>query len=81
MSTILTQYVDTLADHEKMAIIRSYEQFEKDGFIGDEPVRQHALRLIKEYGLSNDHITMWMREVAVECFRFYAKKYIEAYTA
>lgn len=63
------QYIAALSISETKELFHSYEKFERDGFIGDEPIRQHALRFIEQAGIPNSHITMWMRELAFEALR------------
>lgn len=69
----LREYVEeVLHDDERHAIIESYEQYERDGFIGDAPVRNHARAFIVSLGIVGyDHITLWMEKLAMECYRHY----------
>jgi hypothetical protein len=74
----LQGYVANLTDDEKVKIIRSYEQFELDGFIGDAPIRSHTTAVLDKMGISKDHITMWMQQLAFECYRHFANAHLDA---
>lgn len=72
----VTQYVDALSSDDRHAVIASYEQFERDGHIGDEPIRIHARQLMVHLGITDDyHVTLWMQQLAFECYRFYYAVY------
>lgn len=47
-------------------IIANYEQFERDGFIGEVPLREEARKVIPRDG---SYIVMMMKDVAFECYR------------
>lgn len=51
-----------------VAIIDSYEQFLRDGYIGDEPVRVYAEKYLRDTGFSIPIVTT-MERVAFECYR------------
>lgn len=71
-TTPLTKYVNLLSHEERHAIVQSYEKFEQDGFIGDEPIRTYAEAFCTSIGIKNgSNITLWMDQLAKECFRFY----------
>lgn len=74
---LIREYVARLSDAEKIAIINSYEKFECDGHIGNEPIRIHAEHIVDSIGASNVMITLWMKELAVECYRAFTQKYFE----
>lgn len=70
-------YVERLLDEERLAIIESYEQFERDGFIGDCAVRHHAEQLVKEMGVAHEgRIILWMEQLANAAYRHYALLYL-----
>lgn len=69
--SFVAKYVEALDDDVRHAIIKSYEQFEADGFIGEEPIREHARHIVQHLGASDSHITMWMQQLAFECYRYY----------
>lgn len=73
--TPVQEYVAGLDVDTIHSIIASYEQFEKDGFIGDEPIRQHTkMVMLKVTGQDDDsRITMWMMQLALECYRYFYK--------
>lgn len=78
MKTPIETFVITnLDDSQRMEIVLGWEKFNKDGFIGEEPLRIHARHLSTLQGQTNDtYIIMWMRELAMEVFRYYAMEYI-----
>lgn len=63
------QYIESLSVTEAQELCHSYEKFERDGFIGDEPIRQHANRFIEISGVPNTLIVVWMKDLAFEAFR------------
>lgn len=79
MKNSMMQYVEQLSDAEKLLIIQSYERFEQDGFIGDEPVRFHAVSYLEQFGLfgAGIGITLSMEKLTFECYRYFAKKHLE----
>ena len=72
----LKEFVNNLSDDEKIQIMKDYNQFEKDGFIGDSAIRTNARKLIRQLGANENMITMWMKDIAFECYREYAWKYV-----
>jgi hypothetical protein len=78
MKNSMMRYVEQLSDAEKLLIIQSYERFEQDGFIGDEPIRLHARAYGEETGMGPwVGIAVSMEKLAFECFRYFAKKHLE----
>lgn len=75
MMTLVEQYVVSDLDEETChIIIASYEQFRKDGFIGEEPIRIHARKFIEKYNIPPHGIAMWMEVLANECYRYFYRK-------
>lgn len=70
-------YVRSLPDEEKRLIINGYVEFERNGAIGDDPLRLHTEAFIE--GISGDHhmIVMWMEKLAFEAYRYYAELMLE----
>jgi len=52
-----------------LGIHESYTKFEGQGFIGDEPCRVEAVRFLVENQITDDHIVLWMKELAFEVYR------------
>lgn len=77
MATILQQFVNELSDDEKRSIINSFEVFEKDGYIGDEPVRTYTMTFMRQHNIPVERVVMWMSDLAGECYRYFAHKYFE----
>lgn len=76
MNTI-RDYVSKLPDTEKKVIIESFERFEVAGFVGDEPIRQHAEIVSHLMGIRNtSSIVVWMNFLALECYRYFAHVYL-----
>lgn len=67
----VAEYVASLPEAEIHSIISSYEQFEKDGYIGDEPIRLHTRAFMESRGLEDHYVSMWMTQVAMECYRYF----------
>jgi hypothetical protein len=75
------EYVQQLPDSERVLIVQGYEELQKKGVIGDEPIRLHAQALITSLGMDKDsHIAIWMCQLASEVFRYYAHRYIHLRT-
>lgn len=68
----LKQYVSDLSDEEKRKIVNGWVVFEREGSIGDSPIRHHAEQFID--GINGDHhmVVMWMEKLAFEVYRYYA---------
>lgn len=76
--TAVREYVKNLSDSDREAIISSYEQYEHDGFTGETMLRIHTNALMEVLGASPYHITMWMTQLATECYRYYAVLYFKS---
>lgn len=70
MANPLREYVATLDDQTCIQIIKDQEQFEKDGFIGDCVLREHA-RIVRDDVLkaSGTMIVLWMDRLVFEVYR------------
>ena len=75
MSNILHDYVSELTDDEKLSIIAGYAEWRDAGAIGDAPIRIHARAFIAKHNLPDYVITIWMRELAMECHMYYSALY------
>ena len=73
----VAEYVQTLSDATKAQIIKDYEQFEKDGMIGDCDLRSHAHHIRSALKASDTGITTWMGILTFECLRHFAKEYMQ----
>ncbi len=78
MTTITEKLVRQLADKQILQLIRNYEQFERDGFIGESELRALAEKLMNQFG-SAGHTVLWMERLAFEAYRYFAEKYIDIY--
>lgn len=74
--TIVSDYVSSITDEDRLAIICGYEQLERDGSIGDHPIRVHTEALLKKHGIDEYSVVMWMTQLAFECYRYYADRVI-----
>lgn len=55
---------------ERISIILSqWDDFERDGSIGECDLRHAAREMIELVGISNASVTTFMRDVAFECYR------------
>lgn len=71
----ITEYVNTLSVEERSVIISEYEQFEKDGSIGDCTLRYHAERLQETMDpTGNGSTVLWMRELLFATLRVEYKR-------
>lgn len=70
-------YVLDLPDSEKILCIDGYEKFERDGFIGSEPIRVHAESVTENIGVDGVSIILVMRDIGIECYRYFAKRYLK----
>lgn len=71
--SLLREFAAQLTDEERHSILISYEKFERDGQIGDEPVRTYARKFMDTYlpGAGVGIVT-FMRDLAFECYRYYS---------
>lgn len=76
MKNTVEEYVVALTTGEKIKIIEGYEQLQTDGFIGDEPIRIHAEKLMEILG-SNTQVVWWMNQLAFEAYRYFGQIVIE----
>jgi len=76
--SILRNHVADLERDIVLQIIRDYEQFERDGAIGDCHLRSIAHDLIKSITKSTDTggIVLWMEKLAFEAYRRIAREVI-----
>lgn len=61
------QYAEELTLNERLEIVSNYKQFQRDGFIGDVPMRNHAKVLMEEIGVSSGTVVLWMEKLVFEC--------------
>lgn len=73
---IVAEYITTLPDSEKVLIINGFECLERDGVIGEEPIRLHVRSLLEQYSIDASPI-IWMNMLANECYRYFAHKYFQ----
>ena len=74
--TIVSDYVESLVDADRLDIIRGYEQLERDGSIGYDPIRTHTELLLAKHNIHDFSVVMWMTQLAFECYRHYANRLI-----
>lgn len=69
--------VDALDDTQKEQIVREYEQFKKDGQIGECLLRTTARNYLDLIAGSNANylITEFMEKFAMECYKYFTEKY------
>jgi hypothetical protein len=73
MKRATEEAIEKLPDYEKIELIYSYEQFERDGFIGECKLRDLANSIPE----GHKHVTTFMTLIATECYRYFAHKNIE----
>lgn len=67
-----SEYIKQFDEKTLAQFIDDYEQFEKDGFIGECSLRTAAQNLIKDF---DDNIVKWMNLIAFETYRYFSNKY------
>jgi len=73
----LEQFAAKISDADKMQIVADYEQFAKDGFIGTCTLRTTAREWLELLGGDSGCSIVWtMNSIAMECFKYFAKKYL-----
>lgn len=72
----LQELVKGLTFNQMFQIIEDYERFLEAGSIGDCLLRTQAEVLMGELG-TKEHVTFWMMDVATECYKHFARKYLE----
>lgn len=77
MKSIIDLFVEKLSEDEMKEIIRSFEKFEEDGYIGDEPIRQYTQKMISEYNLPTSTIVIWMNHLAFRVYKYFVDKYLK----
>jgi len=73
MKRTTEEVIEKLSDDEKIQLIYSYEQFERDGFIGDCKLRT----LANDLPGGDKNVTIFMTLLATECYRFFAHQHID----
>jgi len=73
---IVAEYISTLSDQTKVVIINDYEQFEKDGMIGECTLRITTRELMEKHNIPDHTPVLWMNQVAAECYRYFAGQYL-----
>lgn len=73
---LVRQYVNALSVEEIKEILFSYEKYEIQGFIGDEPIRVRACEMLVKSNISSDNIIFWMDVLGKECYRYFALRFL-----
>ena len=64
--------IEKLTDKEKLQLIRQYEQFEANGFIGDCELRT----LAEAFPEGDRYVLTFMTLLGIECYRYFANRYL-----
>lgn len=72
---LIEEYVQNLPDSTKIEILEGYETLHQTGMIGEAPIRQHA-EVVMNF-LDASSVVSWMNQLAFECARYFAQKYIK----
>lgn len=70
--SIIKQRIENLEIETIKQLIADYEQFERDGFIGDCELR----KLATDGFFENANVSIFMYQIVFECYRVLANKYI-----
>lgn len=65
MSNFIKDYLATLSDEDKKAIVKNWKTFTEKGVIGDEPIRRHAEVLMQKVNGAGS-IVHWMQSLTFE---------------
>lgn len=66
------EYIESINDENCLwEMIANYEQFEKDGSIGNCTLRTNAEIVSKQLGIPSHNIIMMMDRIAFECYRYF----------
>ena len=72
MNTI-HEYISTMSRSERIDIVESFEQFERDGFTAmDSVIRTATSKFLFDSGIEGEHsgpISFWMNLMGFECYR------------
>ena len=74
----LREFVADLSFQDSAQCLKDFEEFEKQGYIGECKLRATA-RAYMDSVKTSDHIVMWMNQVAFECSLRDLKAYQDAY--
>lgn len=72
------EFVASITHAEHILVISDFEQFQQDGFIGDCVLRGKAQEWHDALGVSGLSIVMTMWNLAMESYKYFAHKYIDA---
>lgn len=72
---LLRQYTATLTNQELWGIASSFEVYEREGVIGNEPIRTHTEKFLETNSLPKTMVTIWMTSLALETFRQLAYRF------
>jgi lysozyme family protein len=72
--THLRAYVTALPESTLRQIVDEFEQFERDGYIGESELRAHATKIMNQLG-ADGSIVIMMNLVAFEAYRHFANLY------
>jgi hypothetical protein len=74
----IRNYTEKLSFEELKEIFSNYEEFEKNGMIGDCLLRTLTQRILTDLNNEQLHtLVLWMDIVATDCYRFVTEKAIE----
>lgn len=70
-------FVASIDEDELKLVISDYEQFTRDGFIGECTLRSLTRRWTDNIE-SNANVTIWMDRVAFEAYKHFAHQYLKS---
>lgn len=70
------KHVADRTDEEKIQMIADYQQLTTEGFIGGCTLRSIAREWVEFIGGGICPITSIMKDVAMECYKYFALKYL-----
>jgi len=73
----IRDYIEELSWEKLLEIINDFEQFERDGAIGDCFLRSLSDKIQFQITQKHENIVIWMNMVANDCYRIIAENAIK----
>jgi hypothetical protein len=70
------EFVETLSREQKIQIIKEFEEFQVNGYIGDSLLRAKAQELMALFS-TTDRVVFWMGDIAIQCYKHFAKLHLK----
>jgi hypothetical protein len=77
---MMQEHIKSLSEETRLKIIEDYKEFEKNGVIGNCVLRKETNSYMETKSIPYHNIVIMMNEMASNCFRYYAERYIQENT-